>query len=187
MPDYGKFATKAIDTAHNRGIDVADPDAVESIAKEVAKEYVVDEEKLVAIVRQRAKEYTDAGNIYENPPEKSDDYPEADVIAEYLFAKASEYDVPDEEIEDIDWSKYNTDEHLKDHDITAPDRESRWLVQYESSFKQSAVSEIECTESVAIDNELDFFNSLCVDGDETTVKSLAKEDFIIGVKQYDED
>ncbi len=72
MPDYEKFATKAMDIAHNRGIDVADPDAVEPIAEEVAEEYVVDEEELITIVRQRAEEYIDAGNMYENPPENDE-------------------------------------------------------------------------------------------------------------------
>jgi hypothetical protein len=61
MPDYEKFVIRAMDIAHSQGINVADPDSVEPIAKEVAEEYFVDEEKLVAIVRQRAKEYTDAG------------------------------------------------------------------------------------------------------------------------------
>ena len=122
MPDYEKFAIKVMDIAHNRGVDVADPDAVEPIAKEVAEEYVVDKEKLITTVRQRAKEYIDVGNIYENPPEKSDDYPEADVVAEFLLEKASEYDVPEEEIEDIDWSKYNTDEYLEDGKMPIPEK-----------------------------------------------------------------
>jgi hypothetical protein len=185
MPDYEKFATKTMDVAHNRGIDVSDPDAVEPIAEEVAEEYVVDEEKLITIVRRWAKEYTDAGNMHENPPEKSDEHPEADAVAEFLLAKASEYDVSEEELEHIDWSKYNTDEHLKDHGITAPDREPRWFVRYKSSFKQEAVSTVERAENMEIDSEFDFSNSLCVDGDETGVKRLTEESFIIDVKQYE--
>ncbi len=43
MPDYEKFGIKTMDIAHNRGIDVGDPDAVEPIAEEVAEEYVVQE------------------------------------------------------------------------------------------------------------------------------------------------
>jgi hypothetical protein len=193
MPDYEKFAIKTMDIAHNRGIDVGDPDAVEPIAKEVAKEYVVDEEELITIVRQRAKEYIDVGNMDEDPPEndespseRSDEYPEADTAAEFLLEKASEYDIPEEEREDVDWSKYNTDEHLKNHDITAPDIEPRWYVRYESSFKQAAVNDIERTESIEIDNELDFINSLRVNGDETVIKSLMEESFIIDIKQYED-
>jgi len=190
MPDYEKFATKTMDIGHNRGIDVADPDAVEPIAEEVAEEYVVDEEELITIVRQRAEGYTDAGNIYENPPEnaenpleRSDEYPEADTAAEFLLKKAIEYDTPEEEREDVDWSsvpKFNPDE---DHDITPPDR--RWFVRYKSSFKQATVSTVECAENIEIDSEFDFSNSLCVDGDETAVKSLTKESFITDVKQYE--
>jgi flagellar motor switch protein FliG len=113
---------------------VPDPDVVEPIAEEVAQEYVVDEEEVITIVRQCAEEYTDAGNMYvnhpenhENPLERSDEYSEADAVADSLLAKASEYDIPEQEREHIDWSKYNTDEHLKDHGITAPDR--RWFAR----------------------------------------------------------
>jgi hypothetical protein len=49
-----------------------------------------------------------------------DEYPEADTAASYLLREASKMDVPDEELEDVDWSEYNTDDQLEDHGITAP-------------------------------------------------------------------
>jgi len=51
----------------------------------------------------------------------TDEYPEADEAASYLLREASKMDVPEDELEDVDWDEYNTDENLEDHSITAPD------------------------------------------------------------------
>jgi 23S rRNA A1618 N6-methylase RlmF len=69
MTDYEGFAIKAMDIAHEQNVDFTDPDAVKPIAKAVAEEYVLDEEKLIEAVRQRAAETEWIGNIYGDDPE----------------------------------------------------------------------------------------------------------------------
>lgn len=51
----------------------------------------------------------------------TDEHPEADTAASYLLREAAKMDIPEEEIEDVDWREYNKGGKFEDREVTAPD------------------------------------------------------------------
>lgn len=125
MADYEKFASKAMDIAHEQGIDTSDPDAVEPIAKAVAEKFVLDEATLVEVVRQQASETEQIGTIEQDRLET--DETEASVLVDRADEWAEETDFSASE---IDWSELvaemrEKDSEQSDHDLTAWRRDNQ--------------------------------------------------------------
>jgi hypothetical protein len=135
MADYEKFATKAMDIAHEQGVDVCDPDAVEPVARAVAEEYALDEETLVERVRQRVVETEHIGNIYEGGSEV--DVIQTSVLLERAREWAEETDLS---VPDVDWSDRPIEERKQqsEYDLTG------WRRDTDGDMTESSGDQWEC-------------------------------------------
>lgn len=117
MANYEKFAIKTMDIAQERGVDLTDPDAVEPIAREVANEYVLDEDKLIQLIRQRVDETRQIGNIYEDDPDEK--------VASTLLERAREWaEQNDVSAQEVDWSDFSYEEQDEKDDLSVQEIDS---------------------------------------------------------------